>query len=93
MIEILLAHSDLARLRFAHSPIWELVASLRVLQHPARQPMYGRWLAATRSRLEGLRLELLFALASTGRYLPAFLLPPPTQPLGGAGRRTSSGRR
>ena len=80
MIEITLAHSDLARVRFAHSPVWELVASLRVLQDPARQLMYGRWLAAARGRLEGLRLELLFALAPTGRYLPEFLFPPPTQP-------------
>jgi len=71
MIEIVLAHSDLARVRFAHSPIEELVASLRVLQDPGRQLMYGRWLAATRSRLGGLRLELLTALAPTGRYLPS----------------------
>jgi hypothetical protein len=82
MIEIVLAHSDLARVRFAHSPINELVASLRVLQDPDRQLMYGHWLAATRQRLDGLRLELLFALAPTGRYLPAFLFPPPTQPWG-----------
>jgi DNA-binding transcriptional ArsR family regulator len=82
MIEIVLAHSDLARVRFAHSPIEELVASLRVLQDPSRQLMYGRWLAATRSRLDGMRLELLTALAPTGRYLPAFLFPPPTQSWG-----------
>jgi DNA-binding transcriptional ArsR family regulator len=82
MIEITLAHSDLARVRFAHSPIEELVASLRVLQDPGRQLMYGRWLSAARRRLDGLRLELLTALAPTGRYLPAFLLPPPTQPWG-----------
>jgi hypothetical protein len=82
MIEIVLAHSDLARVRFAHSPIEELVASLRVLQDPSRQLMYGRWLAATRSRLDGVRLELLIALAPTGRYLPAFLFPPPTQSWG-----------
>jgi hypothetical protein len=82
MIEIVLAHSDLARVRFAHSPVNELVASLRVLQDPSRQPMYGRWLSAARRRLDGLRLELLAALAPTGRYLPAFLLPPPTQPWG-----------
>ncbi|HEV2870958.1 MAG TPA: transcriptional regulator, partial [Actinomycetota bacterium] len=69
MIEIVLAHSDLARVRFAHSPIEELVASLRVLQDPARQPMYGRWLSAARPRLDGLRLELLTALTPTGRYL------------------------
>jgi DNA-binding transcriptional ArsR family regulator len=77
-----LAHSDLARVRFAHSPMEELVASLRVLQDPSRQLMYGRWLAVARPRLDGLRLELLTALAPTGRYLPAFLFPPSTQPWG-----------
>jgi hypothetical protein len=82
MIEIVLAHSDLARLRFAHSPVNELVASLRVLQDPSRQLMYGQWLAVARPRLDGLRLELLTALAPTGRYLPAFLFPPSTQPWG-----------
>jgi DNA-binding transcriptional ArsR family regulator len=82
MIEIVLEHSDLARVRFAHSPVEELVASLRVLQDPDRQPMYGRWLSAVRPRLGGLRLELLTALAPTGRYLPDFLLPSPTQPWG-----------
>jgi DNA-binding transcriptional ArsR family regulator len=82
MIEIVLAHSDLARVRFAHSPVEELVASLRVLQDPGRQLMYGRWLSAVRPRLDGLLLELLFALAPTGRYLPTFLFPPQTQPWG-----------
>jgi DNA-binding transcriptional ArsR family regulator len=82
MIEIMLAHSDLARVRFAHSPVEELVASLRVLQDPGRQLMYGRWVAATRGRLGGLRLDLLAALAPTGRYLPAFLFPPSTRPWG-----------
>src|SRR4029453_10293100 len=82
MIEIVLAHSDLARVRFAHSPIEELVASLRVLQDPSRQLMYGRGLPPPRSRLDGVRLELLTALAPTGRYLPAFLFPPPTQSWG-----------
>jgi DNA-binding transcriptional ArsR family regulator len=82
MIEIVLAHSDLARVRFAHSPVEELVASLRVLQDPGRQLMYGRWLSAVRPRLGGLRLELLTALAPTGRYLPDFLFAPPTEPRG-----------
>jgi DNA-binding transcriptional ArsR family regulator len=82
MIEMVLAHSDLARVRFAHSPIAELVTSLRVLQDPGRQLMYGRWLSTVRPQLDGLGLELLTALAPTGRYLPAFLFPPPTQPWG-----------
>jgi DNA-binding transcriptional ArsR family regulator len=80
MIEIELANSDLARVRFAHSPVRELVASLHLLQDPARHHMYRRWLAAVRGRLGGLRLELLSALAPTGRYLPSFLLPAPSEP-------------
>ena len=35
MIELVLAHTDLARVRFAHSPVRELVASLLVLQDPS----------------------------------------------------------
>jgi DNA-binding transcriptional ArsR family regulator len=80
MIELVLAHADLARVRFAHSPIRELVTSLLVLQDPRRQPMYGRWLSRIRPQLGDLQLELLIALAPAGRYLPSFLLPPPTRP-------------
>src|SRR4029453_2719305 len=72
MIEIVLAHSDLARVRFAHSPIEELVASLRVLQDPSRQLMYGRWLAGTLPRLDGGRLEFLPALRPARPHPPFF---------------------
>jgi hypothetical protein len=64
MIEVVLAHTDLARVRFAHSPIEELMASLRVLQDPGRQHMYGRWMSAVQGRLRGLRLGLLTAAAT-----------------------------
>src|SRR6266705_1547176 len=82
MIEIVLANTDLARMRFAHSPVTELVASFRVLHDPSRDIMYGTWLSAVRGQLGGLRLELLTALAPTGRFLPDFLLSPPTEPWG-----------
>jgi DNA-binding transcriptional ArsR family regulator len=52
MIEIVLAHTDLARVRFAHSPVAELVASLRVLHDPGRQHMYGGWLSAVQEQLD-----------------------------------------
>jgi hypothetical protein len=43
--------------------------------------MHGRWLAAVRPRLGGLRLELLTALApADGPYLPQFLLPAVSKP-------------
>jgi DNA-binding transcriptional ArsR family regulator len=82
MIEFVLAHTDLGRVRFAHSPIRELVLSLRVLHDRRPQHMYGEWLSAVRGQLGGLRLELLTALAPTGRYMPAFMMPPPTGPWG-----------
>ena len=81
MIELVLDHADLARVRFAHSPVRELVTSLLVLQDPSRRVMHGRWLAAVRPRLAGLRLDLLTALApASGRNLPQFLLPAVTRP-------------
>jgi hypothetical protein len=80
MIELVLDHTDLARVRFAHSPVRELVASLLGLQDPSRRAMHGRWLAAVRPRLGGQRLDLLTALAPAGRHLPSFLLPAVTRP-------------
>jgi len=84
MIEMLLTHVDLARLRFAHSAVGEIVMSLRVLQERSRQHMYGKWISVVRGQLRGLgqELDLLLALAPTGRYLPDFVIPPPTQPWG-----------
>ena len=80
MIEMVLAHVDLARVRLAHSPIRELAGSLLVLQDPGRQVMQGGWVSTLRRRLGGLQLELLTALVPAGRYVPSFLLPPPTGP-------------
>jgi hypothetical protein len=82
MIEMRLAHIDLARVRFALSPVRELVASLLVLQDPARQCMHGGWLSAVRRQLGGLELELLTALAPIGHYLPSFLFPASAGPWG-----------
>lgn len=79
MTELVLAHVDLARIRFAHSPVREVVASLGVLHDPGRQCMYGTWLSAVRGRLGGVWLELLIALAPTWST-PPFVAPPPTRP-------------
>jgi DNA-binding transcriptional ArsR family regulator len=81
MTEILLAHTDLARIRFAHSPVRELVASLHILQDPSRQDMYADWLPTVRGHLGGLRLDLLTALAPTW-CIPDFVAPPPARPWG-----------
>ncbi len=80
MIEIEVAHTDLARMRFAHSPVRELMASLRVLHDRTRRHMYGTWLSAVRGRLGGLRLDLLTALAPSTPYSLDFAAPGSTRP-------------
>jgi DNA-binding transcriptional ArsR family regulator len=80
-VEWRFAADDLARLRFAFSPMWELVASLRVLRAPARHSVHLSWLRAVRPRLGSLDLSELFALAPTYGYIADFLTPPPDTPL------------
>ncbi|MGP3974902.1 DUF5937 family protein [Streptomyces sp. 8N114] len=73
--------ADLARLRFAFSPVSEAVASLRTLQDPGRHALHLPWIHAVRPRLAGLDLRLLLALVPLGPYIADFLTPPPTRPL------------
>ncbi|MBO8183879.1 ArsR/SmtB family transcription factor [Streptomyces spirodelae] len=73
--------ADLARLRFAFSPVSEAVASLRTLQDPGRHALHLPWIRAVRPRLAGLDLRLLLALVPLGPYIADFLTPPPVRPL------------
>ena len=73
--------SDLARLRFAISPLVELHRSLRALDDPGAQALHLPWIVATRERVADLDLELLRALAPPRVYTPDFIHPPPTTPL------------
>lgn len=76
-----LTSEDVARIRFAFSPMWELVASLRTLQQPARQSIHLPWLKAVRPRLTGLDLSELLALVPPSGYLADFITPPPDTPM------------
>ena len=80
MIEMVLAHADLAQMRFAHSPVRELVASIRALQSPQASDVYGPWLSDVEGRLGGVSLDLLTALAPAGPSMPSFVMPRPTKP-------------
>ncbi len=82
MIQFRLEAEDLVQVRFAFSPLWELVMSVRALADPGRHALHLPWVADARPALEGLDLELLFALVgSADDYTPDFLAPPPTTPL------------
>jgi DNA-binding transcriptional ArsR family regulator len=80
-VEWRFAPDDVARLRFAFSPMWELIDSLRVLRTPSRRALHLPWLRAVRPRLRGLDLTELYALVPVTGYLPDFLTPPPDTPL------------
>ncbi|RVX39271.1 helix-turn-helix protein [Nonomuraea polychroma] len=72
---------DVARIRFAFSPMWELVASLRTLQQPSRHSIHLPWLKAVRPRLAGLDLTELLALVPPAGYIADFITPPPDTPM------------
>ncbi|MFI6497069.1 DUF5937 family protein [Nonomuraea typhae] len=72
---------DVAGIRFGFSPLWELVASIRTLQDPARQSIHLPWIKAVRPRLPELDMAEVFALVPAEGYIADFLTPPPDTPL------------
>jgi hypothetical protein len=72
---------DLARMRFAISPMWELAMSVRALLEPSRAALHVPWVARLRGRLRGLDMSAPVALVPPEGYLPDFLTPPPSGPL------------
>jgi DNA-binding transcriptional ArsR family regulator len=73
---------DLARTRFAISPMWELVRSLVALRDPSTAALHLPWLRSLSGRLGGIALEPAVALIPPRGYSPDFLTPPPAGPLG-----------
>ena len=71
---------DLAQVRFAPSPMWEVVTSFRILREPGLYPVHGPWFDQVRPRLAacGLLNGRLATLIPAHGYLPDFLNPPPT---------------
>lgn len=82
MIEYELVGNDLGEVRFAISPLNELVLSLRTLRDPGRFPLQLPWLRATEAPRAGLDLDLLRALTNEALWTPDFLTPRPYTPLG-----------
>ncbi|MGI5202974.1 DUF5937 family protein [Spirillospora sp. CA-108201] len=81
MIDFVLAPDDVARVRFAFSPLWEMVRSLRVLADPSGHALHLPWVRTVRPRLRGLGLEPLVEVVRPAGYIPDFLTPPPNTPL------------
>src|ERR671910_3078950 len=82
-LKIRLSPEDLSRVRFAFSPLQEVVMSLGALSDPGRHVVHLPWVERTREALVGSGLDLGPALALTrgDGYIPDFLTPPPLTPL------------
>jgi Helix-turn-helix domain len=79
-----LTDTDLTRIRFAFSPLWECISSLRVLRDPALGALHLPWIKETRRATMHLNLEPLLSLvlepSADCNYIPDFLTPPPSTP-------------
>jgi Family of unknown function (DUF5937)/Helix-turn-helix domain len=82
MIAYRFGRDDLLRTRFAISPLFELVASVRVLRDPGAHSVHLPWVREARVRLDGFDYGLLDALDPAHTpYAPDFVAPPPSTPL------------
>jgi DNA-binding transcriptional ArsR family regulator len=82
MVRFVFSVEDLARTRFAISPLFELVHSLVALRDPAHAALHVPWLRSLSGRLDGLALERAVVLLPPRGYSPDFVTPPPSGPLG-----------
>jgi hypothetical protein len=73
--------ADLARCRFACSPVFETLAAVRVATGPDGPGLHHRrWLADADKRLRALDLRPVTLLQPRRGYTPDFLAPPPAAP-------------
>jgi DNA-binding transcriptional ArsR family regulator len=79
MLELQFSAQDVALTRFAYSPAWELIASVRILKFPGEHPVHRPWVDQVRERVAATRadLALLADLVPVHSKIPAFVAPPP----------------
>jgi DNA-binding transcriptional ArsR family regulator len=78
VIRLRFSVEDLGQVRFAISPLWEAVTSLRTLTAGSPTGLHAPWLAQVRRRLDDHDdLNLLTTVVRPAGYLPDFLHPIP----------------
>ncbi|MGW2634458.1 ArsR family transcriptional regulator [Streptomyces chattanoogensis] len=83
VVELLFSARDLAQMRFAVSPMWEVGPSFRLLTSAAVHPVHRRWVEQVRPRVTaaGLDRGWLAELIPPSGYVPDFLNPTPSGPM------------
>ena len=82
MLHFVFGVEDLARLRLAISPAWELVHSLVALREPSLAALHVPWLRTLDGALGDIDVRSVIPLVPARGYSPDFLTPPPRGPLG-----------
>ena len=82
MAELAFSANDLAKVRFAISPMWEVAPSFRLLASNTAHPVHRPWVEQVRPRVlaAGLDRGWLAELIGSSGYVPDFLNPAPDQP-------------
>ncbi|WP_369185515.1 DUF5937 family protein [Streptomyces sp. Y1] len=82
MAELAFSANDLAKVRFAVSPMWEVAPSFRLLMSTTAHPVHRPWVEQVRPRVlaAGLERGWLAELIGPSGYVPDFLTPAPGQP-------------
>jgi DNA-binding transcriptional ArsR family regulator len=78
MLHLHFVAEDLGRIRFASSPLWETVMSLRALTAPdTGAQLHMPWRRQVERRLADVDMGMLTALVRPAGYIPDFLVPSP----------------
>lgn len=82
MAELAFSADDLAQVRFAVSPMWEVAPSFRLLASDTAHPIHRPWIEQARPRVlaAGLHRGWLAELIGPSGYVPDFLTPAPDRP-------------
>lgn len=82
MAELAFSANDLAQVRFAVSPMWEVAPSFRLLTSTGVHPVHRPWVEQVRPRMvaAGLDRGWLAELIGSSGYVPDFLNPAPGRP-------------
>jgi DNA-binding transcriptional ArsR family regulator len=81
MIRFRFRQSDLLSIRFAISPVFEVLGAIALLRDPRQHEDHERWIRVARMRTDRLKTPMLDALVNFGGYTPDFFSPPPLMPL------------
>ena len=81
MVTFTFTVEDLARTRFAISPMWELVSGIGLLRDPSLASLHLPWVEEVRAAAREVDTTTLLELIPPRGYMPDFLTPPPSSPL------------